>query len=107
MSTVSKWIWIVVLAFAFLLLVPMAASAQEEVGGIYGTVTDPQGEPLPSVSVSLAGVGAPRVRTTDALGKFRFLGLDPGSYSLQAKLDGFSAVDYPEIVIRAGRNTTL
>lgn len=43
MSTVSKWIWIVVLAFALLLLVPVAASAQVETGALYGTVTETEG----------------------------------------------------------------
>ena len=83
------------------------AEAQEEVGALYGTVTDTTGTVLPGVSVSLTGMGGERIQVSDALGKFRFLRLDPGLFRLAADLDGFSPLTYPEITIRAGRNTTL
>jgi hypothetical protein len=107
MTIVSKWCWIVVLTFALLLVVVVAASAQDEVGALYGTITDTQGDALPGVSVSLTGMGASKLQISDPLGKFRFLGLDPGDWSLAASLDGFSMLEYPDIRIRAARNTSI
>jgi hypothetical protein len=84
-----------------------AAVAQQEVGALHGIVTDTDGVPLPGVSVSVDGVGALKVQVSDERGQFRFLGLDPGSWALEAKLDGFSMVEYPAIDIRVGANTRV
>ena len=81
--------------------------AQDEVGALYGTVTDTEGAVLPGVSLSLTGMGATKQQYTDQLGKFWFLGLDPGLWSLEARLDGFAQLNYPSIEIRAARNTTI
>jgi hypothetical protein len=81
--------------------------AQLQTGNLYGTVVDQEGDALPGVTVTLEGAGAPRVQVTDGQGNFRFLGLPPGSLSLTASLDGFSPLEYPNVVINVGRNTTL
>ena len=98
-----------IILLAILILFGMArpTSAQEEVGALYGTVTDTEGEALPGVSLSLTGLGSAKQQLSDALGKFRFLGLDPGPWSLEAHLDGFSSLSYPNIEIRVARNTTI
>ncbi len=44
---------------------------------------------------------------TNAQGQFRFLGLTPATYQLKAELEGFSTIDYPNIVINIGRNTQI
>lgn len=107
MTLAHRWNRTIAVAFALLHLVIVTASAQEEVGGLYGTVTESSGEPLPGVNVTLEGVGAAQVQVTDVLGHYRFLGLDPGLYGLKASLDGFSTVEYTQIDIRAGRSTTV
>ena len=91
---------------ALLALAP-AARAQDQTGSLYGAVTDNQGAALPGVRVELTGIGAPRTQFTGPQGQFRFLNLDPGNYALAASLEGFSTVEYPEVNIRVGRNTTL
>jgi len=97
------------LVVSILILLALAglAEAQQSTGALYGTTRDTNGGNLPGVTVTLTGFGALKVQTTDDLGEFRFLGLDPGSWSLEAKLDGFSPLDYPNIDIDASRNTTL
>jgi hypothetical protein len=57
--------------------------------------------------VTLSGYGAPRVQVTNAQGEVRFLNLDPGSYQLSSELDGFATVEYPNVGVRVGRNTSL
>ena len=59
------------------------------------------------VSVTVSGIGADRTQFTDATGGFRFLGLDPGGYTVIAELDGFGGIEYPDVVIRLGQNTDV
>ena len=101
-----RWVDICAVALLFLNLAG-AAVAQQSTGALYGSVRDSQGTNLPGVTVTLTGFGALKTQTTDGLGEFRFLGLDPGTWSLEARLDGFSTLDYPNISIDASHNTTI
>ena len=97
------------LMFALILLLAMAvpAFAQLQTGDLYGTVTDEQEQPLPGVTITLTGVGAPQVQVTDEGGSFRFLNLYPGTYAVKAELQGFSEIEYPDISIRVGSRQEL
>ncbi len=95
------------LLLALSLLLSGAAVAQLQTGNLYGTVSDQQGAALPGVTITLSGQGAPQVQVTNAQGQFRFLNLSPGSYGLKAELEGFSTIDYPNITINVGRNTSI
>lgn len=106
-SVSSSWRRAVAVAAVLFLSAGAAAYGQVLTGNLYGTTTDNQGQPLPGVTVTVTGYGAPRVQVTDAQGQFRFVSLDPGNYALKADLDGFSTVEYPAVNIRVGRNTTL
>ncbi len=103
----NRWLWPLALAFALLLSTAAITNAQEETGNIYVQVTDTAGQTLPGASVEMVGGGAPRLGITSAQGETRFLGLAPGNYSLKATLDGFSTVEYPNVNVRVGRNTTI
>jgi hypothetical protein len=92
---------------AVALLVASGAYAQLQTGNLYGTVQDDQGAALPGVTVTLTGDGAPQVQVTNAQGQFRFFSLSPGNYGLKSELEGFSTVDYPNVTISVGRNTTI
>jgi hypothetical protein len=107
MKSINLWGRIVAVAALLLLAVGGTAFAQLQTGNLYGTVTDDKGAALPGVTVTLNGQGAPQVQVTNAQGQFRFLGLSPASYSLKAELEGFSTIDYPNIVINIGRNTSI
>src|SRR4029078_3888581 len=93
--------------FLAVVLLAGAAFAQLQSGNLFGTAKDDKGAPLPGATVTLSGNGATQSVTTDAEGGFRFLGLAPGSYGIKSELQGFSPVDYPNIVINVGRNTTI
>jgi len=96
-------------AAAILLLLSTAgpAFAQEDTGNVYVKVLDTGGNPLPGVTVELTGMGAPRIMVTNTSGEARFLGLDPGTVSLRASLEGFSSLEYPSVDVRVARNTSL
>src|SRR5580693_8317574 len=98
---------VVVVATILLLAVGASAFAQLQTGNLYGKVTDQQGSPLPGVTVTLDTGAAQEVQVSNAQGEVRFLSLPPGSMKMKAELQGFSTVDYPNIVITVGHNTTL
>ena len=60
-------------AVALLSLTPLAF-AQVQSGNIYGTVVDAQNQPVPGVTVTLSGIGAPQVFVTDRDDLFRRVG---------------------------------
>jgi hypothetical protein len=74
---------------------------------LYGWVHDEQGATLPGVTVTAVTDHGPLVGVTDAQGRFRFLGLFPGTVEVKAELEGFSSVDYPGLQMNDGRNTTI
>jgi Ca-activated chloride channel family protein len=70
-----------------------AVSAQMAVGHLRGVVKDATGGVLPGVEVRISrGSSAERATVSDARGEFSFLGLQPGRYSITARLDGFRPV---------------
>ncbi|MGB8953297.1 MAG: carboxypeptidase regulatory-like domain-containing protein [Candidatus Aminicenantales bacterium] len=96
-----------VFAFAALFLCGMAFAQSKENGAIEGKVTFDD-QPMPGVEVTLSSAqligGIQSVITTSA-GKFRFVALPPGSYDLEAKLQGFSTARKEGI--RLSVSTTL
>lgn len=79
-----------------------------QTGNMFGTVVDNQGQALPGVTVTLTvATRPPQVQVTDAMGRFRFPDLPPGSYSLRAELEGFAPKELSGIEIRVGRNTEI
>jgi hypothetical protein len=82
-------------------------SAQTATGNVFVVATDNEGAALPGVTVTLSGAGAPKVAVTNAQGQARFLGIDPGSVQLSAQLEGFSSIEYPNVSVRVGVNTTI
>jgi outer membrane receptor protein involved in Fe transport len=81
------------LAVGLLLLAPIAVFAQTT-GTIEGSVTDQSGSALPGVTVELAGVGVQGARSTvsGSDGRYRFLSVMPGNYTVTATLSGFGRV---------------
>jgi hypothetical protein len=96
------------LVFAVVLLsLAGPAFSQSQTGNLFGTVTGTDGAPLPGVTVTLTGGGAPSVQVTDELGRFRFPGLPPASYTVETQLEGFAPLKRENIAINVGRNTEL
>lgn len=97
-----------ILALAGILaLMAGAATAQLQTGDLFGTVADNEGDALPGVTMTLTGIGAPKVQVTNAEGQYRFLSLPPGKYALSAQLEGFGTVEYPNITIGVGGTSTV
>jgi hypothetical protein len=78
-----------------------------QTGNLYGKVKYPIGGVLPGVKITLSGKGEPQVQVTDAQGEFRYFGLTPGLYSIEAVLEYYDPLIYPDIVINVGRDTAI
>lgn len=79
-----------------------------ETGSISGVVRDPSGAPLPGVAVTAAGPALPAGRTviTGPSGAFSFERIPPGTYTLDANLEGLGSVRR-EAVVALSRDTQV
>lgn len=94
---------------AALLVVGLAAPlwAQSLSGTIEGTIKDEQGGALPGVSVTLTGKTGSRTAVTDQTGQYRFLALDPGTYSVEAQLASFQPQRQDNIVVSIAKHAVV
>jgi Carboxypeptidase regulatory-like domain len=92
---------------AVLVLTAARGLAQISAGNLTGTVTDAQGAVLPGVSITLAGTDRTASAVSDEAGRFRFLSLPPGFYSVTAALQGFTTVVRERIEVRVGQNVDI
>jgi outer membrane receptor protein involved in Fe transport len=75
-----------------LLAASIPVLAQTTTGRILGQVVDPNGEPLPGVTITAASgavMGGSRTAVSGDTGAFRFAALPPGTYDVTATLAGF------------------
>ena len=76
-------------------------SAQVLYGSIIGNVVDETGSAVPgaAVTISAGGTGASREVVSDATGAFRFLTVQPGTYTVTVKVDGFRTFVRPDVAV--------
>ncbi len=77
---------------------------------IRGKVISPENEALPGVEVTLSSpnlIGGNQSRITDTEGKFRFVALLPGVYTVEAKLQGFVPQIQSDLRLSAGKTLTV
>jgi len=89
------------------LLLPAIVAAQGTTGSISGTITDPQKAMMPGVTVTVtnAETGSQRTQVTDEHGRYRVLDLAPGTYQVQAELQGFLKVVRNQLIVAIGKDT--
>jgi len=79
-------------------------------GSLSGTVTDPNGDPMPGVTVTatLTTTGTRYSTVTDASGVFRMSNVKVGSpYEVVASLSGFKTQTVSGVAVRLGDDTNL
>ncbi len=94
---------------AALLLLAVAAGAQEYRARVQGIVTDPTKAAIVGAKVSLKNVntGLENVRETDATGKYLFDFVLPGSYSLRIEATGFAPFTQENIAVLTRGDVTV
>src|SRR5947207_1864427 len=85
------------------ILLALPAAAQTLVGSVTGKVTDEQGGSLPGVSITLVGKTGSKTTTSETDGTYRFQAVDPGTYSVQADMNGFVPRKQDNVVITVGK----
>jgi len=87
----------------------ISASAQQTLGGITGTVLDPQGAAIPGVAIDAvsAQTKLERQTTSNGQGSYQLNDLPIGTYTLTFTLSGFVTERIPGIVVQADRTVTL
>jgi hypothetical protein len=107
MKRITPRLLVVITAALCISLIAVSGFAQVQTGNIYGKVQGKDGSALPGVTVTLTGVGAPQLATSDAQGNFRFIGLSPGNYDLKAELAGLGVSTRSGINVNLGRNADV
>jgi Carboxypeptidase regulatory-like domain/TonB-dependent Receptor Plug Domain len=92
---------------ALFVALPALAQAQVAGGNITGTATDEQGGVMPGVTVTLKGADLTRTFVTEAAGRYRFLDLAPGLYTVTSELDGFATNVRADVVLDVGKTVDL
>src|SRR5262245_21098124 len=96
-----------VLILAATVLVPSLASGQ---GTLTGTIRDQSAAVLPGVTVeasSPALIEKVRTAVTDGTGQYRITGLNPGTYTLTFRLQGFNIVKRDGIELSGTATLTI
>jgi hypothetical protein len=93
--------------FLCVMLAAFGAYAQTAVGTIEGTVADQQGAVLPGVTATLTGPRGATTTTTDDKGKYRFVAVQPGTYTLKAELGTSFAPQTRDVKVDIGLTATI
>jgi outer membrane receptor protein involved in Fe transport len=105
----QKGVWRLGAAAAAIALLVAAPSFAQTTGRIEGRALDSSGAVLPGATMTVSGPNLQGIRTatTDNDGRFRFLALPPGTYTVKAELAGFSTVEQPNVRVQLDGTVTL
>src|SRR6185503_10576185 len=94
----------IVLALVALIATSALASAQSQVGEIFGKATDQSGAVLPGVTVTLTAptLLQPQVAVTSETGTYQFPRLSIGTYTVKFELTGFKTVIIEGVEVTVG-----
>jgi outer membrane receptor for ferrienterochelin and colicin len=97
------------LFLVFLSAVFVSAQTQITTGTVQGTVQDEQGATVPGAAVEVRNVetNLTKTLTTDEGGRFVFLLLPPGRYTLTASKQGFATIKQEEFPLTVGQAANL
>jgi len=86
-----------------------AGVSAQTTGTIDGTIVDENMAPLPGVTVEATSptLQGSKVAVSDKGGKFHFVFMPPGVYSIKCTLQGFPPVEQSNITVELGRAVTL
>lgn len=95
--------------FSLLLLLGVAARAQESRASLSGVITDSTEAGVAGAAVHLtnSNTGVSFRTTTNNVGEYRFLFLIPGVYKIKVEMAGFRALERTGIVLQVGQSAAI
>ncbi len=86
-----------------------AWSQTTNTGTVLGLVTDPVEAAIPAASVQLqdTATGVTRTAATNIAGRYVFVGVPPGTYSVKVSAPGFQQAVVPAVAIEVGKSYTV
>ena len=99
----------VLAASLVLLLLSLPASAQLNLGRIFGAITDQSGASIPGAEVTVIDVqrGTARPLTTDEAGEYSAPSLIPSTYKVRVGAKGFKTIERDDIVVGVGQDLRI
>lgn len=81
-------------------------AAQTTTGSLYGTVADQSGAIIPGATVTVRNIqtGQIRTATSNGSGSFIFPALEPGDYSVAARMSGFQTMQQSPVRVDVAQN---
>ena len=100
---------IVLMVVVALLMLPVRGTAQVTTATLAGVVTDDSGAAVPGATVTVRATATDAARTivTDGEGRYRFPGLDPGTYEVTVELQGFQTTRRSGLTLSVGQNAAV
>jgi hypothetical protein len=102
-NEMSRWLLLIALAMATVMIGPAVAFAQGgAAGSIGGSVTDQSGNPLKGVKITAESdvlMGPAKVASSNEEGSFRIQGLTPGTYKITATQEGMNPAVLENVVV--------
>lgn len=92
------------------LLLPSTLLAQTTAGSVKGEIVDQADEPMAGVKLTISGdnlIGGVKTSETSEDGQFRFLGLAPGEYRVDAEKEGFKTIIRTNLQVSMGRTVRV
>jgi len=108
-----KWklaVGFVVIAGALITSTTSVFAQAVQTSTLSGTVRDGTGAVLPGVTVTVSSpgqVGGVQTSISDSQGTYRFHGLHPGVYQMDASLSGFKSMRRSDVSLQLGTTTTI
>jgi len=98
-----------VLLFFFLIQTQIQFAQDLDTVSVSGKIRDQNGALVPGAVVEVTNTSNKHNRTvvSDALGLYRLIQLEPGSYLIRVTANGFAPHEIPEIAALSGQNLTL
>jgi len=96
--------------FALVFLAGLAYSQSGTTGAIEGKITDEEGNALPGATVKVTSpdlIGGAQTKITNPEGKYRFVALSRGTYTIEASLTGFTTAKKEDVRVFIGQTITI
>ena len=92
-----------------MLLCTFPALAQQTLGSINGTVTDPTGAAVPGAAITAtdAAINVTSKAVTSGTGSFQIFNLPIGTYTVKVTREGFETSKLEKIPVQEARATTV